>query len=104
MRKKGVLFLGIIASILCAADIKLYLDNQAIKNDIKKLDKRKELELKEKLTQERALLGKDLEEGHKSELAAFEEAYKSLNTEKKRTKALQEKLNKLDKKEPQDKK
>jgi len=104
MRKKGVLFLGIIASILCAGDVRLYLNNLTLKKNIKEVDKRKEKEFKEKLAQERVILSKNLDQEHKPELASFEETYKSLNAEKKRTKALQEKLNKLNKKEPQDKK
>jgi hypothetical protein len=98
MRKKGVLLLGIIASFLCALNLYLFLNNLNLKKNINELDKRKEKEFKKKLAEERALLGKDLDEKHKSELVSFEATYKSLNIEKKRTKSLEEKLKKLEKK------
>lgn len=99
MRKKGVLALGIIASILCALNVYFYLNNLTLKKTIEGLGKEKETELSSRLAQERVLIRKDLDEKYRADLVSFAAMHKRLEIEKKRMKELEEKLKKFEKKE-----
>jgi len=102
MIKKGVLFLVIVAGLLCGLNVYFYLNNLSLRNSILNLDKDKEKEFKSRLAKERILIRKDLDEKYRADSVSFEAMHKRLEIEKTRMKELQEKLKKFEKKEQKD--
>lgn len=84
----------LIASfVFCAL---LFFANIGLKKQISHLDQDKEKELKERISKEKVLIRKDLEEKHAADMVSYQAMAKRLELEKKKVKELEEKMSSQD--------
>jgi len=74
----------------------LFFANMSLKKQISHLDQDKEIELKERISREKELIRRDLEEKHAADMVSYQAMAKRLELEKKKVKELEEKMSAQD--------
>lgn len=98
MRRLILYILGIMVFLFLGFLVYILMINLSLKRALRDFENRKEAELKSKIAQERESIRRDLDEKYRADLVSFEVMKKRLEIEKERTKELQEKFDKLEKK------
>lgn len=83
----------ITSFVFCAL---LFFANISLKKQISHLDQDKEIELKERISREKTLIRRDLEEKHAADMVSYQAMAKRLELEKKKVKELEEKMSSQD--------
>lgn len=73
----------------------LFSYNIGLKRVFRGLEKKKEQDYQKRLSQERELIKRDLDEKYRADMVSFEAMHKRLEIERKRVKELEEKLKQL---------
>lgn len=92
IHKRLVLVGGLAVAVMAITGVFLYTANRQLKGRLEDVSYDKEIGYSQKLSEEREMIKKDLEELHKADLVSYQAMVKRLEIEKKRAKELEEKL------------